>query len=88
MSWSVANGSSHSQTGNSSAEQNAIPTQPNTHRNRGATAALDEPPASAWATIHTQPMRPMARRIEPQGGRDADEPPVDDLGSPGHRARG
>ena len=61
-SWIVANGSSHSQTGNSSAEQNAIPTQPKTHRNSGATAASDEPPVSAWATIHTQPMRPMARR--------------------------
>ena len=61
MSWMVANGSSHSQTGNSSAEQNAIPTQPNTHRNRGATAASDDPPASVWATIHTQPIRPIAR---------------------------
>ncbi len=83
MSWIVANGSSHSQTGNSSAEQNAIPTQPNTHRNSGATAASDEPPASAWATIHTQPMRPMARRsTSRRSGRDADEPPVDDLGRP------
>ena len=40
MSWSVANGSSHSQIGKSSAEMSASPTQPKIHRNSGATARV------------------------------------------------
>ena len=61
MSWSVANGSSHSQTGPTRAEITAIPTQPYTHRNREATAAGDEPPANPWSMIHDQPASPRTR---------------------------
>ena len=61
MSWSVAKGSSHSQTGPMSALRMARPTQPYTQVKSVPTSASDEPPTTNCATTQSQAVSPSSR---------------------------
>ncbi len=71
MSNSVENGSRKCQTGPTSADTAATPTQPYTHRKSVATSAALDPPAIPCATIQAHATSPMTRSAtrSQSGGR-------------------